>query len=77
MLRIPGCCLALGLALAAAGRGDDPADPKDPKNWTAIPIAGKQKAPEFEDVSEWVNGPPLTMKGLKGQVVVVHFMAFG
>jgi hypothetical protein len=52
-------------------------DPKDPKNWTPVKIPGSQRAPEFENITEWVNSPALTMHELKGKVVVVHFMAFG
>ena len=75
MIRFFACCLVLGVVLAGAeARGDDP---KDPKNWTPVKISGRQKAPEFEDISEWVNSPALTMKELKGKVVVIHFMAFG
>ncbi len=65
----------LMLTVPAMAIGGD--DPKDPKNWTPIKIPGRQKAPEFEDIAEWVNSSALTMKELKGKVVVVHFMAFG
>jgi len=34
-------------------------------------------APEFENASAWINGGPLTMADLRGQVVVVHFYTFG
>jgi peroxiredoxin len=34
-------------------------------------------APEFESIESWINADPLTMKSLRGQVVVVHFFAFG
>jgi peroxiredoxin len=34
-------------------------------------------APEFEGVDEWINSPPRTIESLRGQVVVVHFFAFG
>jgi peroxiredoxin len=34
-------------------------------------------APEFVDVEQWINSPPLTLKSLRGRVVVVHFFAFG
>ena len=74
MLRFAGLCI-LVLSITALASGGD--DPKDPKNWTPVKIPGKQKAPEFEDIAEWVNSPALTMKELKGKVVVVHFMAFG
>ena len=36
-------------------------DPKDPSTWTPIKIAGKQRAPEFEDIAEWLNSPPLVL----------------
>jgi hypothetical protein len=67
-----GCLVLVGAGVGAGGN-----DPKDPKNWTPIKIRGEQKGPEFEDIAEWVNSPALTMKELKGKVVVVHFMAFG
>lgn len=34
-------------------------------------------APEFASIEEWINSDPLTMESLRGQVVVVHFFAFG
>ncbi len=34
------------------------------------------KAPEFERISEWINGNGETLKNLKGKVVAVHFYAF-
>jgi peroxiredoxin len=34
-------------------------------------------APEFETVDEWINSPPRTIHSLRGQVVVIHFFAFG
>jgi peroxiredoxin len=35
------------------------------------------KVPDFENIEAWLNSPPLTMESLRGQVVVVHFFAFG
>jgi len=35
------------------------------------------RAPELQDVERWINSPPLTMKKLEGQVVAVHYWAFG
>jgi len=75
--RIACCFVLVAVCIAADGGGDDPKDPKNPKNWTPVKIQGKQKAPEFEDISEWLNGPALTMKEMKGKVMVIHFMAFG
>lgn len=33
-------------------------------------------APEFADVKQWINSDALTMKELRGRVVIVHFYAF-
>jgi hypothetical protein len=52
-------------------------DKDDPSKWMPVEIRGEQSAPEFEDIAAWINSKPLTMKSLKGKVVVVHFMAFG
>lgn len=34
-------------------------------------------APEFRGVTQWVNSEPLTMKQLRGKVVLVHFWTHG
>ena len=34
-------------------------------------------APEFTGIDQWINTKPLTMKDLKGRVVVIHFWTFG
>lgn len=33
--------------------------------------------PELTDATAWLNSPPLDIESLRGQVVVVHFFAFG
>ncbi len=33
-------------------------------------------APDFAGISAWLNSPPLTMKGLKGKVVLVDFWTY-
>ena len=68
-------CLLLVVAAPAALAQDN--DKDDPSKWTPVKIPGQQPAPEFEDIAAWVNSKPLTMKGMKGKVVVIHFMAFG
>jgi len=75
MKRLLGwCCLLLAIPpVTLAG----PEAKKDPASRKPVRIPGQQKAPEFEDIADWINSVPLTMKGLKGKVVVVHFMAFG
>ncbi len=41
------------------------------------PVAMKKVAPEFQDIETWVNSKPLTLKELRGKVVVLHFWTFG
>jgi hypothetical protein len=41
------------------------------------PAAMKIRAPELKGIDEWINSKPLSLKDLKGKVVVVHFWAFG
>jgi hypothetical protein len=75
MKRLIGWCCLL-LALPAASPAGDGAK-NDSAARKPIRISGEQKAPEFADITDWINSEPLTMKDLKGKVVVVHFMAFG
>ena len=41
------------------------------------PVAMRVAAPDFRDISEWINTKPLQLAELRGQVVVLHFWAFG
>jgi hypothetical protein len=77
MLRVLGSLILVMAIPGIAASFPDGDDKDDPSNWTPVEIKGRQAAPEFEDITAWVNSKPLTMKGLKGKVVVVHFMAFG
>jgi hypothetical protein len=75
-------CLVSWLVLAVVGLAvlkvsADGKDKDETTTSTPVKIEGDQAAPEFEDIRAWVNTKPLTMKGLKDKVVVVHFMAFG
>jgi len=36
----------------------------------------QRSAPEFAGISAWLNSPPLTMAGLKGEVVLVQFWTY-
>lgn len=47
----------------------DPFDPTGLKRIYAM-------APEFSPVDHWLNSEPLSMRALRGQVVLVHFYAF-
>jgi hypothetical protein len=75
MTRFLGC-LFLAAAMTPALAADNDAK-DDPSAWTPIKIPGRQPAPEFADVTDWINSRPLKIGYLKGKVVVVHFMAFG
>jgi thiol-disulfide isomerase/thioredoxin len=33
-------------------------------------------APEFIGISQWINSPPLTMKDLRGKVVLIDFWTY-
>ncbi len=44
-----------------------------PKTGGSAPIATGTTAPEFTDIAEWLNSPPLTLASLRGKVVVVDF----
>jgi peroxiredoxin len=35
------------------------------------------RAPEFREVTTWINSDPLTLDTMRGQVVIVHFYCFG
>jgi thiol-disulfide isomerase/thioredoxin len=45
-----------------------------PSGSVALPNYGQ--APEFAGISHWLNSNPLTMKGLKGKVVLIDFWTF-
>ena len=40
------------------------------------PVAMKKAAPEFQGIDVWINSKPLTLKALRGKVVVLHFWTF-
>jgi peroxiredoxin len=44
---------------------------------TGPAFAPEFPAAEFADTARWLNSTPLTLESLRGQVVVVHFFAFG
>jgi hypothetical protein len=41
------------------------------------PVAMRVRPPELRNVEEWINSKPLTLEGLKGKVVVLHYWTFG
>ena len=54
------------LAAAAAGTPDP----------DLIPVGERPAASEFTGLADWLNSPPLTVFGLKGQVVLVDFWTY-
>ncbi|MGE3318222.1 MAG: cytochrome c biogenesis protein DipZ [Candidatus Berkiella sp.] len=40
------------------------------------PLSFTYQAPEFEGIEAWLNSPPLTMKQLKGKVVLIDFWTY-
>ena len=68
-LRSPGLYVFLGLALLLAGIGS-----------CVFLGVGRgpvgDRAPEFEGIHKWINSEPLTMEGLRGQVVLVDFWTY-
>jgi hypothetical protein len=66
LLSVSAGTLLLGVALLpfATARAEQP---------TEMNI----RAPEFEDIDEWINAKPLEFKDLRGKVVVLHFWTFG
>ena len=54
------------LAGAAAGTPDP----------DLVAVADRPAAPEFTGLAGWLNSPPLTVSGLKGQVVLIDFWTY-
>ena len=40
------------------------------------PLSDLGEAPELRGITAWINTPPLTLDGLRGTVVLVHFWTF-
>ncbi len=72
MKRLLGIGLVAALATLLVLHMNDPADVHGDQ-----PAVLKVAAPEFDDLDPWINSKPLSIKGLRGQVVVVHFWTFG
>jgi thiol-disulfide isomerase/thioredoxin len=53
--------------LAAAAGTPDP---------DLIPTGQRPSAPEFTGLAGWINSPPLSVSGLKGQVVLIDFWTY-
>ncbi|MFJ1254242.1 thioredoxin family protein [Cupriavidus sp. CuC1] len=42
----------------------------------SAPVADGSTAPEFAGIDQWLNSPPLSMKALRGKVVLVDFWTY-
>jgi thiol-disulfide isomerase/thioredoxin len=67
----PAIALLAACLFASACSPSVSADPVEPSH--ASPAQG---APEFTGIDQWLNGPPLTMKQLRGKVVLVEFWTY-
>jgi thiol-disulfide isomerase/thioredoxin len=70
-----GVATALGLRTKEAGSANllKPASSLADAAIAALP---QKTLPEFQGISEWLNGSPLTIASIKGQVVLVQFWTF-
>ncbi len=59
-------CLFLAVAVLEAARAED-----------EQPVEMKIEAPEFKEISDWINTKPIQLKDLRGKVVALHFWTFG
>jgi thiol-disulfide isomerase/thioredoxin len=41
-----------------------------------VPVSQRPPAPAFTGLASWLNSPPLTVSGLKGQVVLIDFWTY-
>jgi len=64
-MRSRGVAVALGLLLTTGAA------------LAQQPAVFRAKPPEITGVNTWINSKPLTLAGLRGQVVVLHFWTFG
>ena len=64
---LAACLLAIS---CTAGAQEDPLEPAGNTHALA-PLA-----PEFKGISHWINSQPLTMRQLRGKVVLVEFWTF-
>ena len=63
-LLVAVCLAVFWMFLAGGTRGEQP---------VTLNVA----APELTGIQEWINSKPLTLKELRGRVVVLHFWTFG
>jgi thiol-disulfide isomerase/thioredoxin len=74
----PGIRKASTLSLPADSSGrSNPSDNTDTATVAAnSSAAGGETLPEFQGIGEWLNSSPLTIAGLKGNVILVQFWTF-
>jgi thiol-disulfide isomerase/thioredoxin len=62
--------------LAALGACSSPAMSADQRPVLINALPTPYNAPDFKDIETWINSPPLTIKALKGKVVLVDFWTY-
>jgi thiol-disulfide isomerase/thioredoxin len=70
----PKSRLALIGAAVAASAGDNSAAPRATQAATRLPVEGV--LPSLAGATQWLNSPPLTAGGLRGNVVLVEFWTY-
>ncbi|MGH6646886.1 cytochrome c biogenesis protein DipZ [Aquabacterium sp.] len=81
-LMVLGSALTLGLQLDAqasawASRVWSGLNQTAAPSSEATAMNSAQAAPEFTGIGQWLNSPPLSLKALRGQVVLVEFWTYG
>lgn len=46
------------------------------KPWEQTPILSENQAPEFTEITQWINTQPLSMEDLRGKVVLIDFWTY-
>lgn len=69
---------ALTVGVAVAHPSASPASGGGGQSGAAalVPASQRQPVPNFTGIVDWINSPPLTMKELRGKVVLVDFWTF-
>jgi hypothetical protein len=67
---LSAACLAMSCSPPAPGTRSEETRAEEP-------VAMRIAAPELKGIQEWINSSPLTLKELRGRVMVLHFWTFG
>src|ERR1700704_6199469 len=73
--------LIIAAAIFAASQPSADTSPGAPANagvtsTDLVPVSQRPAAPAFAGLAGWLNSPPLTVAGLRGQVVLIDFWTY-